>query len=210
MQAAHKVFRYIKGNPDRGLFFSESSDLILKAFADTDWGTYLDSRRSVSGFCIFLGGSRISWKSKKQSVVSRSSTKAEYQSLANATCDLLWLHQLLNAFKITMKLSVTLYCDSKSALHLASNLMFHERTKHVELDCNTTQDRMKSGFLNTLHVTSANNLADILTKALQSVHFVSSYQDYQSQAFIFLYWLQIKNLWRRIMIYTIDVTELVT
>ncbi|XP_013613768.1 PREDICTED: uncharacterized mitochondrial protein AtMg00810-like [Brassica oleracea var. oleracea] len=171
MTAAHKVLRYIKGNPGQGLLFSASTDLTLQAFADADWGTCPDSRRSVSGYCVFLGGSLISWKSKKQDVVSRSSTEAEYRSLANATCDLLWLHQLLTTFKIKVKLPVTLFCDSKSALHLAANHVFHERTKHVELDCHTTRDRMKSGFLNTLHVTSANNLADILTKALQPAPF---------------------------------------
>ena len=99
MNAAHKVLRYIKGNPGQGLLFSASSDLTLQAFADADWGTCPDSRRSVSGFCVFLGGSLISWKSKKQDVVSRSSTEAEYRSLANATCDLLWLHQASHSFQ---------------------------------------------------------------------------------------------------------------
>lgn len=84
------------------------SDLTLKAFADVDWETCPDSRRSISGFCVFFGGLLISWMSKKQGVVSRSSTKAEYMSLANATCDLLWLNQLLPAFKINVKLPVTL------------------------------------------------------------------------------------------------------
>lgn len=173
LQAAHKLLRYLKGNPGQGLLFSASSDLQVIAFADADWGTCPDSRRSISAYCVFIGGSLVSWKSKKQGVVSRSSTEAEYQSLANATCDLLWIRLLFHAFKVPLKLPVTLFCDSKSALYLASNPVFHERTKHVELGCHTTRDQLKAGFLNTLHVSSANNLSDILTKALQPGPFLS-------------------------------------
>jgi len=166
MQAAHKVLRYLKGNPGQGLMYSASSELCLNGFSDADWGTCKDSRRSVTGFCIYLGTSLITWKSKKQSVVSRSSTESEYRSLAQATCEIIWLQQLLKDLHVTMTCPAKLFCDNKSALHLATNPVFHERTKHIEIDCHTVRDQIKAGKLKTLHVPTGNQLADILTKPL--------------------------------------------
>lgn len=146
--------------------YSADSEICLNAFADADWGTCKDSRRSVSGFCVYLGTSLISWKSKKQSVVSRSSTESEYRSLAHATCELIWLRQLLKDLHITVTSPAKLFCDNKSALHIATNLVFHEKTKHIEIDCHTVRDQIKAGHLKTLHVPTGNQHADILTKPL--------------------------------------------
>ena len=166
LQAAHRVLRYLKSNPGQGLFYSVDSDICLNAFADADWATCPDSRRSISGFCVYLGKSLINWKSKKQQTVSRSSTEAEYRSMALATCELIWLHQLLKDLKITVTTSAKLFCDNKSAIHIAHNPVFHERTKHVEIDCHTIRDQIKNGFMRLFHVSTNNQHADILTKAL--------------------------------------------
>jgi len=167
LHAAHQVLKYLKNNPGQGLFSSAGTELYLNGFADADWGTCLDSRRSVSGVCVFLGTSLITWKSKKQEVASGSSTEAEYRSMAVATKELLWLAQMLKDLHVEMEFQVKLFCDNKSAMHIANNSVFHERTKHVEIDCHTTRDRVKNGFLKVLHVDTENQLADILTKALQ-------------------------------------------
>ncbi|XP_024011196.1 uncharacterized protein LOC112086478 [Eutrema salsugineum] len=166
LQAAHKVLRYIKNNPGQGLMYSANTELCLNAFADADWATCKDTRRSVTGFCVYLGTSLISWKSKKQSVVSRSSTEAEYRSLALATCELIWLQQLLRDLHVTVTCPAKLFCDNKSAIHIASNPVFHERTKHIEIDCHTVRDQLKFGNLKTIHVSTGNQLTDILTKPL--------------------------------------------
>ena len=88
--------------------------------------------------------------------MSRSSTEAEYRSLALATSELIWLQQLLKDFHITMTSTPKLFCDTKSAVHIATNPVFHERTKHIEIDCHTVRDQIKAGYLIALHVSSGN------------------------------------------------------
>lgn len=172
-QAALHILKYLKNNPGQGLFYSASTELCLNGFADADWGTCQDTRRSVTGMCIFLGTSLISWKSKKQDTVSGSSTESEYRGMALATKELLWFNQMLTDLHITVESQAKLFCDNKSAMHIANNPVFHERTKHIEIDCHTTRDQVKKGFLKVLHVSTSNQLADIMTKPLHPGPFYS-------------------------------------
>jgi hypothetical protein len=164
--AATRILRYLKNAPGQGLFFPRDSSLFLSGYSDADWAGCLDSRRSISGQCFFLGKSLISWKTKKQLTISRSSSEAEYRALGAATCELQWLLYLLQDLQVTLVKPPVLYCDNQSALHIAANPVFHERTKHLEIDCHLVREKLQAGIMKLLPVTSTNQLADFFTKPL--------------------------------------------
>ncbi|CAJ2643328.1 unnamed protein product [Trifolium pratense] len=170
---ACRVVRYLKGTPGRGLFFPRSSSLQLLGFADADWANCLDTRSSTSGYCFFLGNSLISWRAKKQNTVSRSSSEAEYRALSTAACELQWLLFLLRGLGVSCARAPALYCDNQSAIHIAANPVFHERTKHLEIDCHFVRDKVQQGLFRLLPISTKSQLADFFTKALPPKSFNS-------------------------------------
>lgn len=113
----------------------------------------------------------MSWKTKKQKVVSHSSAEAEYRSMAQATREIKWLRRLLFDLGAKQLKPSKLFCDSKSAIYIVANPVFHERTKHIESDCHQVRDAIQDGVLETVHVRTHEQVADVLTKALGRVQF---------------------------------------
>ncbi|KAJ0436511.1 putative RNA-directed DNA polymerase [Helianthus annuus] len=160
------ILRYIKGTIDYGLRLTPSATSSLVAYYDADWGDCPDSRRSTSGFCVFLGNNLISWSSKRQQTVSRSSAEAEYRGVANAVAETSWLRNLLLELHIPVTRATVVYCDNISAVYLSDNSVQHQRTKHVELDIHFVREKVRLGQVRVLHVPASYQYADIFTKGL--------------------------------------------
>ena len=131
-EAVVRVLKYLKGSPGQGIMLKSVSDLRVRTFCDSDWASCPNTRRSLSAYVVLLGDSPISWKTKKQDTVSHSSAEAEYRSMAAALREMKWLKRLLADMGIRHNMPMELFCDSKSALYIAANPVFHERTKHIE------------------------------------------------------------------------------
>ena len=166
-EAVIRILKYIKGAPGKGLLYEDKGHTRVVGYSDADWAGSPSDRRSTSGYCVFLGGNLISWKSKKQSVVARSSAEAEYRAMATTTCELIWLKQLLHDLRFGDVSQMTLICDNQAALHIASNPVFHERTKHIEIDCHFIREKILSRDVSTSFVNSNDQLADVFTKPLR-------------------------------------------
>jgi hypothetical protein len=161
-----RVLRYIKGTLDYGLKILRSSPCDLVAYSDADWAGCPDTRRSTSGYAVFFGDNLVSWSSKRQQTVSRSSAEAEYRAVANAVAEISWLRQLLQELHFCPRRSSVVFCDNVSAVYLSTNPVQHQRTKHVEIDLHFVRDKVATGDIRVLHVPSTSQYADVFTKGL--------------------------------------------
>ncbi|KAJ9566607.1 hypothetical protein OSB04_002573 [Centaurea solstitialis] len=163
--AVLRILRYLKETMFHGLYFSSTSSLILRGFSDADWDNDMTDRHSTTGFCFFLGDSLISWRSKKQSLTARSSTEAEYRALANFSQELIWLRWLLSDMGAPQLSPTLLGCDNTSAIQIAHNDIFHERTKHIEIDCHFVRQHVVCKTIQLQSISTDDQPADIFTKA---------------------------------------------
>ena len=166
MDAVHRILRYLKGTPGKGLWFQANGHLTIDGYSDADWASCLDDRRSTSGYCVFVGGNLIAWRSKKQAVVSRSTAEAEYRALSLGLSEMLWVRNLLSELKVLKEGQLNVWCDNKSAICIANNPVQHDRTKHIEIDRFFIKEKLDAGIIKIDHVSTGQQIADCLTKGL--------------------------------------------
>ncbi|RVW21991.1 Retrovirus-related Pol polyprotein from transposon RE2 [Vitis vinifera] len=161
--AAKRVLRYLKNTLDFGLLYKPGS-FAINAYCDSDWAGDPDDRCSTCGYGVFVGPNLISWSAKKQPVVSKSSTEAEYRCLALVTAEVYWLRMLLCELEISLDSLPVIWCDNISALALASNPIFHARSKHIEVDYHFVREKVAHRDIILEHISTSIQPADIFTK----------------------------------------------
>ncbi|GJY79554.1 ribonuclease H-like domain-containing protein [Tanacetum coccineum] len=171
LSALKRILRYVQGTLHYGLQLFSSSTTDLVAYSDADWAGCPTTRRSTSGYCVFLGNNLLSWSSKRQPTLSRPSVEAEYRGVANAVAETCWLRNLLRELHTPLSSATLVYCDNVSAVYLSCNPVQHQRTKHIEIDIHFVRDLVVAGQVRVLHVSSRYQFAKIFTKGLSSALF---------------------------------------
>ena len=167
-----RIFRYLKGTLDFGLKFSvDEGNLQLIGFSDADWAGDIDTRHSTSGYIFQIGNSTISWCSKKQITVAKSTTEAEYVSLALAAQEAIWLRSLLSDLGQKVTSPTNIFEDNQGAIQLAKNPKFHNRTKHIDVTYHFIRERVNSDEISVTYCSTNEMKADIMTKGLSKVLF---------------------------------------
>ena len=166
-----RVLRYLKGIPGKGIWFKKGDNQRIECYTDADWAGSLKDRRSTSGYCTMFMGNLVTWRSKKQPVVERSSAEAEYRAMALGICELMWLKRLAEELQVEYEKPMRLYCDNKSAICIAHNPVQHDRTKHIEIDRHFIKEKVDSKEIFIPFLPTTEQRANILTKGLPAYQF---------------------------------------
>ncbi|GJR71404.1 retrovirus-related pol polyprotein from transposon TNT 1-94 [Tanacetum coccineum] len=170
LEAVKRVFRYLQGTINMGLWYPKDTAMALTAYADADHAGCQDTRRSTSGSAQFLGDKLVSWSSKKQTSTSISSTEAEYIAMSGCCAQILWMRSQLSDYGFAYN-HIPLYCDNKSAIALCCNNVQHSRSKHIDIRHHFIREQVEKGVVELYFVRTEYQLADIFTKALPRERF---------------------------------------
>ena len=170
-EVVFRVLRYLKGTVGLGITFRKQGNLDLLIYTDSDFAGCLLDFRSTMGYCTFLDGNLVTWRSKKQNVVSKSSTEVEFRAISKGIDEILWLRYLLQDLRIPYKEPIQLLCDNKSAIYLAHDPLYHDRVQHVDIDRFYIREQLDSGMIDIKHIRTEDQCANVFTKGLLEITF---------------------------------------
>ncbi|CAN1141377.1 Retrovirus-related Pol polyprotein from transposon TNT 1-94 [Linum perenne] len=166
LAAVNHILRYLKKTPGVGLMFRKHESRGVDLYTDASWASEVTSRRSTTGYCSYVWGNLVTWRSKKQTVVARSSAEAEYRALALGIQEAMWIQRVLKELNLPGHDTVHMFTDSQAALSIVKNPVHHDRTKHMEIDRHFITEKVEQGIVDVSYVPSRQQTADVLTKAL--------------------------------------------
>ncbi|KAL2591732.1 hypothetical protein AAZV13_12G026300 [Glycine max] len=164
--AIQRIIKYLLATSSRGLFFPTDATIQLQAYNDANWTGSPNTKKSTIGWCMFLGDAPVSWKCKKQESVSKSFIEAKYRSMSVACSENIWLRGLFSKLGYLQAAPTPLYVDNTSVIQIVANLVYHERTKHIEIDCHSIREAYDHKIITLPHVSTSVQLADVFTKSL--------------------------------------------
>ena len=172
-KAAKRILRYVKGTTDLGLLYPRGTNKFVKlaGYCDSDWCGDSDDRRSTTGFVYYFGPTAFTWQSRKQPIVTLSTCEAEYVAASACVNHTIWLRNLLEDLRLFQDEPTEIKVDNISAIELAKNPVYHERSKHIDVRYHSIREHIKNNEVTVTHVPSREQAADILTKALPKVAF---------------------------------------
>ncbi|KAM7520863.1 hypothetical protein LguiB_019825 [Lonicera macranthoides] len=170
-EAVYRILRYLKVPPGRGLLFKKHGHLQVEVYTDADWAGSVMDRRSTSGYCSFIRGNLVTWRSKKHNVVAKSSAEAEFRALAHGICEVMWIKRILEELRFSYLAPIKGYCDNKAAISMAHNPVLHDWIKHIEVDEHFIKEKLDAGIICLPYLPTTEQTADVLTKGLHKKQF---------------------------------------
>ena len=167
LQTTKRILRYLRGTADFSIVYRKGNEGHLKAFADSGYAGDADDRKSTSGYVFMIGTGVVSWSSKKQPVVTLSTTEAEFIAAASCACQGVWLRRILEKLGHDQSLSTVIYCDNSSAIKLSRNPVLHGRSKHIDVRFHFLRELTRDGVVELVHCSTQEQVANIMTKPLE-------------------------------------------
>ena len=160
------------GTVGLGIMFKKTGKLNLSIYTDSDFGGSLVDHRSTTGYCTMFGGNLITWRSSKQSIISKSCTEAQFKALSSGIDEILWIRGILKDLHIQYEEPIRAFCDKKSAICVAQDPVNYDRTKHIDIDPFHIKEKLEKKVLRIEYIPSKEECADVLTKGLPAKQYV--------------------------------------
>ncbi|PRQ33949.1 putative RNA-directed DNA polymerase [Rosa chinensis] len=171
LMAAKRVLRYVKGTVGFGILYKKEASGVLTAYTDSDYAGCLEDRKSTSGYAFMMSSGAVAWSSRKQPIVTLSTTEAEFVAAAACACQAIWMKRVLKMLGCEGDKCTTVFCDNSSTIKLSKNPVMHGRSKHIGVRFHFLRDLSKEGVVQLVHCGSQEQIADVLTKPLKLEQF---------------------------------------